>query len=425
MSEATRDAYAYAYRGGILHCEACDLAELARGLGTPTYVYSRRAILEGYGRYAAALAGRRALVCYAMKANANLAVLQLLARAGSGFDIVSGGELARALAAGAAPQRIVFSGVGKTAAEIDAALACGIACFNVESAAELELIDRHARAAGKRAPVSLRINPDVDPGTHPYISTGLRHNKFGVPAAEAEHLYESAAAMAGIEIAGIDCHIGSQITTVAPYLDAAERLFDLVDQLADRGIALRHIDFGGGLGIRYRPDEAVPEVGELLAGLLDCVDRRGHADKQLIFEPGRSIVGAAGVLLTRVLFLKEGAVRPYAIVDAAMNDLLRPALYEAWMDVVPVAPRDAPARSYDIVGPVCESADWLARERQLALGAGDLLAIRGAGAYGMTMASNYNSRGRAAEVLVDGAAAHVVRDREQPSDLYAGEHLLP
>jgi diaminopimelate decarboxylase len=423
MSAAARDAYAY--RDGVLHCEDCDLAELARRLGTPTYVYSRRAILEAYARYVEALAGRRALVCYAMKANSNLAVLQLLARAGSGFDIVSGGELARARAAGADAQRIVFSGVGKTPAEIGAALDCGIACFNVESAAELDTIDRIARAAGRRAPVSLRINPDVDPGTHPYISTGLRHNKFGIAAAEAEELYRRATRMAGIRIVGIDCHIGSQITSVEPYIDAAERLFDLIDRLAAQGIGLQHIDFGGGLGIAYRPGEPTPGIGELLASLLACVDRRGHADKLLIFEPGRSIVGAAGVLLTQVQVLKEGASKHFAVVDAAMNDLLRPALYEAWMDVVPVVPRGGVPRTYDVVGPVCESADWLARERALAIEPGDLLAIRAAGAYGMSMASNYNSRGRPAEVLVDGATAHVVREREGASQLYAGEHLLP
>jgi diaminopimelate decarboxylase len=415
---------AFALRDGVLHCEDTDLAALAEQVGTPTYVYSRRAILAAYRSYVDALAGRRALVCYAMKANANLGVLQVLARAGSGFDIVSGGELARALAAGADPARIVFSGVGKSKAEIRAALAAGIACFNVESAAELEAIDRIALAQGRRAPVSLRINPDVDPGTHPYISTGLKTNKFGIPAAEAAGLYRDAARRRGLAVVGIDCHIGSQITTAEPYLEAAERLLDLVERLEAEGIAIRHLDFGGGLGIRYR-DEAPPPVGELIARLLACVDRRGHGAKTLVFEPGRSIVGNAGVLLTRVHYLKQTEARRYAIIDAAMNDLLRPALYEAWMDVVPVRPRAGAAQPLDLVGPVCESADWIARDRALALEAGDLLAVRGAGAYGMSMASNYNARPRPAEVLVDGAQAHIVRRRETIADLTAGESLLP
>jgi diaminopimelate decarboxylase len=415
----------FRYRDGVLCCEDVDLAELAAQVQTPAYVYSRRAILDTYGRYAAALAGRPAMVCYAMKANSNLGVLQPLARAGSGFDIVSGGELARAVAAGARPERIVLSGVGKGADEMRAALRCGIACFNVESAAELETLDELARALGRRAPVSLRINPDVDPGTHPYISTGLRTSKFGIPAAQAQDLYRRASLMSGIEIAGIDCHIGSQITALAPYVEAAERLFDLVDRLEAGGLRLRHIDFGGGLGIAYRDGEAVPSIEEFMAALLACVDRRGHAAKTLVIEPGRSIVGAAGVLLTRVRYLKPGAPKSFAVVDAAMNDLLRPALYDAWMDVVPVVPRAGTALRYDIVGPVCESADWLARDRELVLQPSDLLAVRGAGAYAMSMASNYNSRGRPAEVIVDAGRSHLVRRREAIEELFAGESTLP
>jgi diaminopimelate decarboxylase len=412
------------YLGGELVCEGVALAAIARQWGTPTYVYSKIAILGSYHRYVAALTGRKAMVCYAMKANSNLGVLDLLARAGSGFDIVSGGELARALAVGADPARIVFSGVGKSEAEIRAALLAGIACFNVESAPELDTLDRVARTLGKRAPVSFRINPDVDPRTHPYISTGLKSNKFGISAIQAGDLYRKAAALDGICVVGIDCHIGSQITTIAPYIEAAERVLDLVDRLAAAGIALRHIDFGGGLGIRYR-DEATPAVEDFIAALLACVDRRGHGDKTLIFEPGRSIVGNAGVLLTRVEVIKPGPEKNFAIIDAAMNDLLRPALYEAWMDLWPVQPRAGSGQVFDVVGPVCESADWLARERELNIAPGDLLAILSAGAYGMSMASNYNSRGRPAEVIVDGNRAHLVRARESVADLYATESRIP
>jgi len=413
----------FAMRDGVLHCEGVDLRDVAQRFGTPTYVYSKAAIVAAYRRYAGALRGRKAMVCYAMKANSNLGVLGLLAHAGSGFDIVSGGELARALAAGADPARIVFSGVGKTPAEIGAALHAGIACFNVESAAELDTIARLGRAAGRRAPVSLRINPDVDPGTHPYISTGLRFNKFGIAAAEAEDLYRRAARMEGVEVVGIDCHIGSQITSIAPYVEAAERVLDLVDRLAAGGIGLRHVDFGGGLGIAYR-DEATPAIEDFIAALLACIDRRGHTDLTVIIEPGRSIVGNAGVLLTRAEVIKDGAAKNFVIVDAAMNDLLRPALYEAWMDIEAVVQGDRATRRVDVVGPVCESADWLGRDRELAVAAGDLLAIRSAGAYGMSMASNYNSRGRAAEVIVDGTLMHLVRRRETSAELFAGESLL-
>jgi len=414
----------FAYVSGALCCEELPLETIAQRVGTPTYVYSKRAILAAYRRYAEALAGRSAWVCYAVKANANLAILNLLARAGSGFDIVSGGELARVLAAGASAERIVFSGVGKREDEIAAALQAKIACFNVESACELETIDRLARRAARRAPISFRINPDVDPQTHEYISTGLKLNKFGIPAAEAEALYPYAARLPGIEIAGIDCHIGSQITSVEPYIEAAERVFDLVDRLQARGIRLRHIDLGGGLGIAYR-DELAPSIEQLVAALLACADRRGHGNKTLIFEPGRSIVGGAGALLTRVQVVKTGGAKNFVIVDAGMNDLLRPALYQAWMEVCPVVPREGAKQLYDVVGPVCESADWLAKDRSLAVVPGDLLAVLSAGAYGMSMASNYNSRGRPAEVIVDGSACHLVRRRELAADLFATESLLP
>lgn len=411
-------------RGGMLYCEDVPVAELAARFGTPLYVYSRAAITAAYAGYADALAGRKSLVCYAMKANSNLAVLDVLARLGAGFDIVSGGELARVYAAGGSAQRTVFSGVGKSEREIAQALAADILCFNVESAAELARIDRIARAAGRRARVSLRVNPDVDARTHPYISTGLKQNKFGVAYEEALPLYREAARMPGIEVAGIGCHIGSQITEVAPYLDAAARVLDIVQALQRDGIVLAHVDFGGGLGIRYR-DEAPPAPAELVRALAAELDARGLGDRALMFEPGRSIVGNAGILVTRVEYLKPTAAKNFAIVDAAMNDLLRPTLYDAWMDAVPVAPRNAAALTVDVVGPVCESGDWLARDRDLALAPDDLLAITGAGAYGMAMSSNYNSRPRAAEVMVDGARAFEVRRRELAADLYAAESRLP
>jgi diaminopimelate decarboxylase len=417
-------AGAFAAHDGVLHCESVPLPAIAERFGTPTYVYSRAALLAGYRAYADALAGRSALVCYAMKANSNLTVLDLLARAGSGFDIVSGGELARVLAVGGDPRKVVFSGVGKSEAEIAQALAVGILCFNIESVPELEVVERVAQRLGKRAPISVRVNPDVDPKTHPYISTGLKNNKFGVAYADVPALYRRAAASAHLEVVGIDFHIGSQITEVAPYLEAAERLLDVVDALARDGIGLHHIDFGGGVGIRYR-DETLPPVGELIAALLARVDARGHGGKTILFEPGRSIAGPAGALLTRVQYVKHGEAKNFAIVDAAMNDLARPAMYQAWMPVHPVAPSAHEIALYDIVGPVCESSDWLARERALALAPGDLLAIGGAGAYGMSMASNYNSRPRAAEVMVDGERCYEVRRRELVEELFAGESVLP
>ena len=409
---------------GALACEGVPLADIAARFGTPTYVYSRAAIEAAFGAYAEALRSRPSLVCYAMKANSNLAVLNLLARAGSGFDIVSGGELARVIAAGGDPGKVVFSGVGKTEAEVAQALAAEILCFNLESVAELEMVERVAARMGRCAPISVRVNPDVDPKTHPYISTGLKSNKFGVAYADTLPLYRRAAELAHVQIVGIDCHIGSRINDIAPYLEAADRLLDLVDALTAEGIELSHIDFGGGLDIRYR-DERPPAAAELIGALAARVDARGHGGRKLMFEPGRSIVGAAGALLTRVNIVKPGAEKNFLVVDAAMNDLLRPTLYDAWMDVQPVQPRSGPVRSYDVVGPICESGDWLARDRRLASEPGDLLAILGAGAYGMSMASNYNSRPRAAEVMVDGERVYEVRRRETVDDLLAPESMLP
>jgi diaminopimelate decarboxylase len=424
MTPTLPDSDGFGYRDGQLHCEDLPLAALANRFGTPLYVYSRRAIERAFDRYADALRGRRALVCYAMKANSNLAVLDLLARRGAGFDIVSGGELERVLAAGGDPRKTVFSGVGKTEGEIERALVADILCFNIESMPELERIDAVARRLGRRARISVRVNPDVDAGTHPYISTGLKNNKFGVAYADTLPLYLDAGRRPAIELVGIDCHIGSQITEIGPYVDAADRVLDLVDALAREGIELHHIDFGGGLGIRY-DGEAPPATGDLVKALLEHVDARGHRAKTVMFEPGRSIVGNAGVLLARVEYLKHGESRNFAIVDAAMNDLMRPTMYDAWMGVVPVAPRTDALVAYDVVGPVCESGDWLARDRQLAVQPGDLLAVTSAGAYGMAMSSNYNTRGRAAEVMVDGGRAFLVREREQPAQLFAGESRLP
>lgn len=415
---------AFARRNDVLHCEGVPLEQVAERFGTPTYVYSKHAILRAYRAYANAVAGRRALTCYAVKANSNLAVLNLLAKAGSGFDIVSGGELARVLAAGGNPKKVVFSGVGKNEQEIVQALASDILCFNLESTAELEMIERVANRLGRRAPVSIRVNPDVDPKTHPYISTGLKASKFGVAFADTPSLYRRAASLGHIDVVGIDCHIGSQITEVAPYVDAADRILDLVDTLELGGIELQHIDFGGGLGIRYQ-DEEPPAPSRLVSALLAHVDARGHGAKTVMFEPGRSIVGNAGALLTRVGIVKRGEEKNFAIVDAAMNDLMRPALYDAWMDVQPVRRRNDPAITVDVVGPVCESGDWLARDRSLSVAAGDLLAIMSAGAYGMSMASNYNTRPRAAEVMVDGEQTYCVRRRETVAELFAGESMLP
>ncbi|MCL4800710.1 MAG: diaminopimelate decarboxylase [Burkholderiales bacterium] len=412
---------AFAYRDGVLHAESVPLADVAAQVGTPCYVYSRAALEDAYRAFEAALGGREHLVCYAMKANSNLAVLDLFARLGAGFDIVSAGELARALAAGGRPERIVFSGVGKTEAEIGTALASGILCFNVESAAELARIARIAAATGRRAPVSLRVNPDVDPRTHPYISTGLKENKFGVAYGDALALYRQAAAAPSLEVIGLGFHIGSQLAEVAPFVDALDRLLALADALEREGIRLRHVDIGGGLGIRYR-DEHPPAVADYLGAMLARLAGRPY---RLLLEPGRALVGNAGLLLTRVEYLKPGAPRSFAIVDAAMNDLMRPSLYDAWHDILPVVRRAAPAGRYEVVGPVCETGDFLGRDRDLAIAEGDLLAVMSAGAYGMSMSSNYNSRPRAAEVVVDGAVVHVVRTRESVESLFALERRLP
>jgi diaminopimelate decarboxylase len=412
---------AFRYVDGGLNCERVPLEHVAERFGTPCYVYSRAAIEANFRAFDSALARLPRLVCYAMKANANLAVLQVLARLGSGFDIVSGGELARVLAAGGDPRKTVFSGVGKTAAEMRQALRAGIACFNVESEPELERLAAVAAEMGVRAPVSFRVNPDVDAKTHPYISTGLKENKFGVDFASALPLYARAARLASIEVLGIDMHIGSQITELEPYRAAATKLLGLVDELAASGIRLAHVDLGGGLGIRYR-DERPVALGDYAAMLEQLFAGRSET---LLFEPGRRLVGDAGVLLTRVGYLKRGGARDFAIVDAAMNDLLRPALYDAWHPVDAVRPRASEPLVWQIVGPVCESADFLARDRALALGEGDLLAIGAAGAYAMAMSSNYNTRPRACEVLIDGDRAHLVRRRETYDELFAAESLLP
>ncbi|HXJ10465.1 MAG TPA: diaminopimelate decarboxylase [Burkholderiales bacterium] len=412
---------AFSYRQGTLCAERAPLEEIAQRFGTPCYVYSRAAIETAYREFAAAAAGRRAEICYSVKANSNLALLALLARLGAGFDIVSGGELARVIAAGGEPRRTLFSGVGKSAAEIELALARGVGCLNVESAPELERIDRIARRLGRRAPVALRVNPDIDAKTHPYISTGLRENKFGVAYDEAERLYRRAADMEGIELAGIGFHIGSLLLDAAPFVAAVERIVALVDRLEAGGIRLRHIDVGGGIGIAYQ-DERPQPVSAFVGGALRALGNRTHT---MIFDPGRAIVGNAGVLLTRVEYVKAGAARNFLVVDAAMNDLIRPPLYGAWHEVRTVNEPEsgAPADVYDVVGPVCESADFLAKERRLAAREGDLLAVMSAGAYGMVMSSNYNTRPRAAEVLVDGETVQLVRRRESVDELFALERV--
>ena len=380
------------------------------------------AALDGYQT---ALRGRKHLVCYAMKANSSLAVLQTFAQAGCGFDIVSGGELARVLAAGGDAGRVVFSGVGKTRAEMAQALQAGVRCFNVESEGELDRLNDVAVGLGTRAAVSLRVNPDVDAGTHPYISTGLKGNKFGIAHELALAAYRHAAELPGLRVVGIDCHIGSQITQVAPYIDALDRLLDLVEAVEAAGIAIAHVDLGGGLGIDYADGGGMPpSPSALVAQVLQRLDARGHGHRELLFEPGRSLVGNAGVLLTEVLYLKPSEVKNFCIVDAAMNDLVRPAMYEAWMAVEPCVQRSTPALTWDVVGPVCESGDWLARDRALAVLPGDVLAFLSAGAYSMTMSSNYNTRPRAAEVMLDGERVHLIREREDVASLFAGERLI-
>jgi diaminopimelate decarboxylase len=412
---------AFDYRNGVLCAEEVPLDDIARRFGTPCYVYSQRAITEAYAEFSQALATRDARVCYSVKANSNLAILALLAKLGAGFDIVSGGELARVLAAGGDAAKTLFSGVGKSQAEIEFALSRGIGCINVESEAELERVGAIARRIGRRAPIALRVNPDIDARTHPYISTGLRETKFGVAYADAERLYRQAAGKPELEIVGIGCHIGSLLNDAAPFVAAAERLGALVDRLQAAGIALRHIDVGGGIGIRYK-DEVTQSIGAFVRGALSAL---GSRRQQVILDPGRSIVGNAGVLVTRVEYVKLGEARNFLVVDAAMNDLIRPPLYGAWHEVRSVRKTEAgtPQAVYDVVGPVCESADFLAKERRLAARQDDLLAIMSAGAYGMAMSSNYNSRPRAAEVLVDGTNAHLVRRRESIEQLFAAEQI--
>ena len=422
-----------AYRGDDLFIEGRSVAELAREHGTPLYVYSKASMLDALASYQRALVGRDHLICYAMKANSNLAVIQTFAQAGCGFDIVSGGELERVLAVGAPASKIVFSGVGKTRAEMKRALEVGVMCFNVESEAELGLLSQVAAAVGKTARVSLRINPDVDAGTHPYISTGLKGNKFGIAHEDALANYLRAAELPGLEVVGIDCHIGSQITDAGPYLDALDRLLELIETIEARGVKIHHLDLGGGLGITYT-DEAPPSAEALVKSLLERIDARGHGHRKILFEPGRSLVGNAGVLVSEVLYVKPGrepngdpagAGKNFCIVDAAMNDLMRPAMYQAWMAIVACHARSETPMLFDVVGPVCESGDWLGKDRELAVHAGDFIAVLSAGAYSMSMASNYNTRGRAAEVMVSGDRAGLIRDREPVDSLFAGEHLLP
>ena len=412
---------AFNYRDGALFAEGVALSAIAQRFGTPTYVYSRAHIEAQYRAYADALQGMPHLVCFAVKANSNIGVLNVLARLGAGFDIVSRGELERVLAAGGEPGKIVFSGVGKSRDDMRRALEVGVHCFNVESTDELERLQLVAAELDKTASISLRVNPDVDAGTHPYISTGLKENKFGIDIEHAPAVYARAAALPNLQVVGVDCHIGSQLTTLPPFLDALDRLLALIDQLAADGIRIKHLDLGGGLGVQYR-DEQPPLAGDYIKAVRE---RMAGRDLALVFEPGRSIVANAGVLLTQVEYLKHTEHKDFAIVDAAMNDLIRPALYQAWMDVVPVQPREAATRHYDIVGPICETGDFLAKDRTLALAEGDLLAVRSAGAYGFVMSSNYNTRGRAAEVMVDGDQAYEVRRRETLAELFAGESRLP
>ncbi|NWN47101.1 diaminopimelate decarboxylase [Pseudomonas sp. MAFF 301514] len=412
---------AFNYRDGELFAEGVALSAIAQRFGTPTYVYSRAHIEAQYRSFTDALDGVPHLVCYAVKANSNLGVLNVLARLGAGFDIVSRGELERVLAAGGKADKIVFSGVGKTREDMRRALEVGVHCFNIESTDELERLQVVAAEMGVRAPISLRVNPDVDAGTHPYISTGLKENKFGIAIADAEDVYIRAAQLPNLEVLGVDCHIGSQLTSLPPFLDALDRLLALIDRLGECGIYLYHIDLGGGVGVRYR-DEEPPLIADYIHAVRERIEGR---ELTLMFEPGRYIVANAGVLLTQVEYLKHTEHKDFAIVDAAMNDLIRPALYQAWMNVTAVTPRASEARAYDIVGPICETGDFLAKERQLALEEGDLLAVHSAGAYGFVMSSNYNTRGRTAEVLVDGDQAFEVRRRETVAELYAGESLLP
>lgn len=416
-----------AYRDDALFIEDCALSDLARQHGTPLYVYSKASMLDALDAYQRGFAGRKVQICYAMKANSSLAVLQLFARQGCGFDIVSGGELQRVLAAGGDPRKIIFSGVGKTRAEMRQALQAGIGCFNVESEPEIDVLNEVALELGVQAPISIRVNPNVDPKTHPYISTGLKGNKFGVAHERTVATYQRAAALPGLRVVGIDCHIGSQITEATPYLDAVDRMLDLVQAIEAAGIPIHHIDFGGGLGIDYNGDTP-PAADALWAQLLARLDARGYGDRQFMIEPGRSLVGNAGVCLTEVLYVKPGEQKNFCIVDAAMNDLPRPAMYQAFHAIVPLqapaAAGGAAAQVYDVVGPVCESGDWLGRDRELAVQPGDQLAVLSAGAYCSSMGSNYNTRTRPAELLVDGGTAHVIRARETVADTFRSERLV-
>lgn len=422
MTDSTLPGHPHiAYENGQLSVEGQPLSELTRRHGTPLFVYSKASMLGALAAYQKGFEGRNAQICYAMKANSSLAILQLFAQAGCGFDIVSGGELARAQAAGADASKIIFSGVGKTPAEMRKAMEAGIGCFNVESEAEIDVLNAVAVSMGKRAPVSIRVNPNVDPKTHPYISTGLKGNKFGVAHERTLATYQRAAQLPGLQVVGIDCHIGSQITQATPYLDATDRMLDLVESIEAAGIPIHHIDFGGGLGINYRGDTP-PAADALWSLLLAKLDARGFGDRKLMIEPGRSLVGNAGVCVTEVLYTKPGETKNFCIVDAAMNDLPRPAMYEAYHAIIPLQEVGGVASlTYDVVGPVCESGDWIGRDRELAVTAGDQLAVLSAGAYCMSMSSNYNSRPRPAEVLVDGNMCHVIRARESIDDLWRGE----
>ena len=412
---------AFILKNGELFAEELSLTKIAEQFDTPTYVYSKAALTQAFSNFKAGLIGTDHWVCFAVKANPNISILNLFAKLGAGFDIVSGGEFARVLAAGGDPQKIVFSGVGKNANEMRAALTAGIFCFNVESLSELKRLNQVASEMGKIAPVSLRVNPNVDAKTHPYISTGLKNNKFGVAFEDAIHVYEQAAAMPNIAVHGVDCHIGSQITELAPFIEALDLILDLVDALAAKNIVISHIDVGGGIGITYN-DETPPDFNQYAQTILEKI---GNRRVKLLFEPGRALVGNAGVLLTKVEYLKMGDAKNFCIVDAAMNDLMRPALYDAFHDIKAVKPTTVATQTYEIVGPVCESGDFLGHDRALSLNEGDLLAIMSAGAYGMSMSSNYNTRARAAEVMVDGEQVYLIRAREKVADLFALEKLLP
>ena len=413
----------FAYHGNELHAEQVRLSDLAQQHGTPLFVYSKAAMLAALRAYQRGFAGREVQICYAMKANSSLGVIQVFAQAGCGFDVVSAGEMQRVLAAGGSADKIIFSGVGKTRAEMRVALAAGISCFNVESEAELEVLNQVALELGVRAPVSIRVNPNVDPKTHPYISTGLKDNKFGIAHERVVQTYQRAARLTGLAVKGIDCHIGSQITTAEPYLDAMDRMLDLVSAIEAAGVPIHHIDLGGGLGIDYR-GETPPAADLLWQQLLTKLDARGFGDRALMIEPGRSLVGNAGVCVTEVLYLKPGEQKNFCIVDAAMNDLPRPAMYQAYHQISALQPRQDAASTWEVVGPICESGDWIGHERDLAIQQGDLLAVLSAGAYCMSMASNYNTRNRAAEVLVDGARVDLIRERETVADQMRHEHLV-